>query len=1215
MKKITKLLFILTLVAVLASSAFAIASASTDTVSTFNQLYIGEYDQDSETYTGMAHVVFGIVSNTETEFGILIETEDSKVFKFPGKIIADSGKFGVAIYQLPEGNYKAFAYSGTDDNRIVGEGVYFTANKATYTLTFDTSKTAGIATPATQTIAQGTVAEEPTVVLPDSAPANSDVTWLTADGKVFDFDAVLTADTTAYATWCADEKIAEKAWNITGLFGNSTLVDLSDGSSITMEFDVLDCNMGNANYNNYVWIVNSTTYTKWAGYYFGVYGNWALGGGYPAKYLTQNNLTGEGVETSLNCSPTTMYVKGKSTRITYTAPTANTTGSIICYNKAIGATEWTETWSATNLTLANVQDTSKVFMGIDWEGTHSLKVNNLRMYVNDGEYDLPCYSQNASNFTEYVPEYTVTFMNGKSVFTTESVLEGNTVSAPDISSLTAPLGGIYTWVDANGKEFDFDTPIEADTTIYTKAIADPQVKKNTYSINVTSSTSTLQLMTSVPVDLSAGDKLYVELDVTYSSLRNWHNCNVGFGFWQYLPEYGTTKGGINLSGFHDIVYYNNPIHWHQGNTGNYAGTYQHGDHAGANPTLSGEYNPAVIFADGKTVRMVYTAPTDTTNGSMLIYNKDIGADDSTYTLICSATDIVKASAVTTTSTYAGLNFYTFNSGISMTMTNYHVYTEAYGDIPALFDYNNDGTEFVKVVPEYTVTYMNGTSTFSTETLQEGSLATAPDTSALTAPLGGIYAWTDANGDVFDFETSIEANTTLYLKGIADPAVKSASYRLTAESISWSATLGTSVAMDLSAGDTATLEFDVLEGLPNANYDAGLYLWQYMPNPNADNGYFGGFHDNFFYGNSAYASTSPNYGGLWKTEDFGTSGYTFGEKFRPHEIFATGNSVKMVYTAPTADTTGSIIIYTKAIDAEDSAYVEQASIRNLTPAMVCATNTTYFGFVFRQSAGQGNNLDMTVTNWHIYTADGDVPAMYDYNQMVVTEIIDEEDDDEPAGSYAGEDTIGNTYAIGYTEEATKASGWFGNNSEIDLVGDEVLTMEFEVLAAGNKWQNANSGFVVCDIDPTTQSTSPQNFSSKVCLYGNWAFDTQTYENRTAHNNGPTGTVSGIWDPYTDVAAGDWIKVEYKAYTSDSSKGYLRVYTKNGSNGTYVMSCSIEDITNEIRDNVRLVWYVDSGNSGKNFTHTITNYRMYTSKGQTLTATDSWGGNHEVTVTVA
>ena len=1141
MKKLAKLFLLLSLVAVLASSLCVIASASTDTVTTFNQLYIGDYEQDSDKYTGMAHVVFGTVSNTETEFGILIETADGKTYKFPGRVIADSGKFGVAIYQLPEGNYKASAYSGTDDNRIVGEPASFTANKATYTLSFDVSKTAGVTAPSVQTIAQGTAGDMPTVAIPASAPANSDVTWVTADGKLFDFDAVLTADTTAYATWCADKKIAEKTWDITGLFGNSTLVDLSDGSSISMEFDVLDCNMGAANYNNYVWIVNSTTYTKWAGYYFGVYGNWALGEGFPVKYLVQNNLSKDGVVLSNNCSPTTMYVKGRSTKITYTAPTESTTGSIIGYNKAIGDTEWTETWSATNLTLANVQDTSKVFMGIDWEGSHSLRVNNLRMYVNDGEYDLPVYSQNASHFTEYIPEYTVTYKNGSTTYSTETVLEGNTATAPDISALTAPLGGIYTWADANGKVFDFDTAIEKDTTIYLKAIADPEVRENTYNVTVTKSTGGVHLMTSVGMDLSAGDTIYLELDVVSSSIRNWHNTYGGFAFWQYLPDHNSSIGGTsNLSGFHDTAYVNNPIHWYQGNTGNYPGTYSHGDHSGANPTLSGEMNPAVIFATGKTVRMAYTAPTDTTNGSIYVYNKDVGADDSTYTLISSVTDLVKASAVTNTSTYAGMVFYTSQSDLSFSFTNYHVYTESYGDIPAMFDYKN-ADEITKVVPEYTVTYMKDGSTVSSETVQEGNLATAPDMSSYTAPLGGVNAWVDANGNVFDFETSIEKDTTLYFKAIADPAVKDSWLRLTAISNSWSNTLGTSVGMDLSDGSTATMEFDVVEGLPNANVDAGVYLWQYLPTYGSENGYFGGFHDNYFYGNSAYATNSPNYPGLWKTEDYTTTGYTFGEKFRPHEIFATGKTVKAVYTAPTADVTGSIIIYTKAIGAEDSAYAEQASIRGLTTAMAVQTSTTYMGFSFRQSANLGDHLDMTIANYHIYTADGDVPAMFDHNNMVVTNM-------------KGDNTV---YSV-TTPSASSTAGFAGVSDQTIAYGNS-LVYEFKVVESnlsvqdvnsdGDTSDNANVGYVGFGLHSGTVSNWP----------GKMIFTNGAYSGITNNSFGGTPDYSSSQHWWQLLQTGASVKVVYTRISSASaSDGTFVIYRKLEGEADYTQWAAVRDL---------------------------------------------------------
>ena len=131
MKKISKILFVVMALA-LAISAFAVSASAEDTVVTNSQLYIGEYT--SSTHSGMAHIVFGTVSNADVEYGVIIEDAAGLRFKFPGKAIGANGKYGIAIYDLPEGTYKAQAYTGADDARTLGAQTTFTMGKATYTV-------------------------------------------------------------------------------------------------------------------------------------------------------------------------------------------------------------------------------------------------------------------------------------------------------------------------------------------------------------------------------------------------------------------------------------------------------------------------------------------------------------------------------------------------------------------------------------------------------------------------------------------------------------------------------------------------------------------------------------------------------------------------------------------------------------------------------------------------------------------------------------------------------------------------------------------------------------------------------------------------------------------------------------------------------------------------------------------------------------------------
>lgn len=458
MRKLAKLFLLLSLVAVLASSLCVMASASTDTVTTFNQLYIGDYEQESDKYTGMAHVVFGTVSNTNTEFGILIETADGKTYKFPGRVIADSGKFGVAIYQLPEGNYKAFAYSGTDDNRIVGEPASFTANKATYTLSFDVSKTAGVTAPSVQTIAQGTAGDMPTVTIPASAPDGADVAWVTADGKQFDFDAVLTADTTVYAKWCASETTIKSTYTYTQpsdattgrtYLASATGADLSDGSSMTMEFDITKGFSASTNINIYFnafgWLpaadntdLSGTAYmgvgynpaytssaTQWQG--------WVdVTSGYGSSSITTASANNVGK----------LLAAGYTIKYVYTAPTTDTVGSMYIYRKTTGADDSTYVEIGNMLNIpyspfAEDFEQNNVNLGFGLydvnSSSYSGAITNVRIY---GE-DKVCLPITFTGFTDRwvkeAPSYTVSYdvsQVSKTAISAETVEEVRLPSLP-----------------------------------------------------------------------------------------------------------------------------------------------------------------------------------------------------------------------------------------------------------------------------------------------------------------------------------------------------------------------------------------------------------------------------------------------------------------------------------------------------------------------------------------------------------------------------------------------------------------------------------------------------------------------------------------------------------------------------------------------------------------------------------------------------------------
>ncbi len=943
MRKVIKLIFILAILTLVFSSiALTPASADSDIVSTFPQLYIGEYEQEDFAYSGVAHVIFATVSDPSVECGVLIErTVDgvTKTYKFIARTVANTGKFGIAIYDLPEeGSYKAMAYTGAGDNRTIGEKVVFSPNKPTYTLNFDVSATSGVTAPATQVVAQGTNAEVPNVTVPSSAPANSQVGWFTADGKAWDFDTIVTEDMTLSSKWVASDALNNSTWELTneGALGNAVGVDLSDGSTLFMEFDVISSTISSANYNYYLWTRNDTSWGTWSNYH-APYGNYAYYSPWSTKWtaagVTDTSATGAVKSDGNNIL--TMLAPNQRVRVSYTAPTASTTGSYYWEVKAANATEYTTLWSVTGLTLDHVRDTSNVFMGFQMaKASNVLIFNNFRMYVNEDGYNLPAFSNKAGALNVWVPSYTVSY---------------------DVSQVSK-------------------TAVEA------------------------------------------------------------------------------------------------------------------------------------------------------------------------------------------------------------------------------------------------------------QTVKEGYNATAPVVTPVATPVNAVLGWFDEDGNKFDFTTSIEEDITLTARWIADETMYNKVYDIV--SLGSSAFFGSSTRTDLTGGKTLSMEFDILSSkISSSNYNMSYWLKYYTNTADVNTATtkelssVSGQHTSQMYGNYAYYSP-------WQTKftanGLKTSGLTQGEGSNPVSYYAAGQTFKWVYKAPITQAdgkgaTGYMKMYVKPIGADDSAYTCVGSIEGLVSTGSTSTSHVHpnsvTDAVMATDLRNMTSNKMVVTKVRIFGDDGvSLPWHWDTTTCNFVDVTAD----------WGADTSDKTYAIGYTEGTTSARGWFGSVAGVDLVGDETLTMEFKVLQAGNKWQNTHAGFAVVDVDPTSVTTNPLEWSAndRISIDGNWAFNTSSYEGRTAvKRGGGDGSYiggTGIWDPYTDIAAGDWVKVVYKPYVSDTNKGYLRVYTRAGDSGEYTFNVSVEDISTVMNNGVRLLWYTydGTGSSGTNFTHTITNYRVYCSNpNKVVYKAAGFGGNHAVTVTTA
>ncbi len=125
MKKFIVSLMILAFV--ICAGGISVVSAET-TVTTFDELYVGEYT--TATHDGLAHIIFAQVSDSSNGYGVLVEDKTGAQRLFEGKSIGAEGKFGIALYNVPEGSYTVRAYVGSGSQRVFGNEVPFTVGGA-----------------------------------------------------------------------------------------------------------------------------------------------------------------------------------------------------------------------------------------------------------------------------------------------------------------------------------------------------------------------------------------------------------------------------------------------------------------------------------------------------------------------------------------------------------------------------------------------------------------------------------------------------------------------------------------------------------------------------------------------------------------------------------------------------------------------------------------------------------------------------------------------------------------------------------------------------------------------------------------------------------------------------------------------------------------------------------------------------------------------------
>lgn len=342
MKKLSTVLLIVMVLA-LAITAFGITAGAEATATTNSSLYIGEYETSS--HSGLAHIVFGTVSDASVEYGIIITQEDGKQFKFPGKNIGSSGKFGVAIYNLPEGKYTACAYSGSDDNRITGEPTAFEEGVSTYTVTLDYNGATGY-DESEVLVAQGAQFEAPDMTNVSLAGANF-VKWVDENGDEYDFTKVVDKNVTLSAIYESKYGMdMPMVYTTTGaqFFGVNQNVNVGFGGTAVWQFDVLAYE--NASQAIRMVVGSATAASGNAMQYKPAFGEAASVMGFTAA----NGQDWYGGDYGKSGNKSTVFSAGKTYRLEYIAPTAQYAkdGSFklyVCDTANVGTAN--ETWDNT----------------------------------------------------------------------------------------------------------------------------------------------------------------------------------------------------------------------------------------------------------------------------------------------------------------------------------------------------------------------------------------------------------------------------------------------------------------------------------------------------------------------------------------------------------------------------------------------------------------------------------------------------------------------------------------------------------------------------------------------------------------------------------------------------------------------------------------------------------------------------------------------------
>lgn len=342
-----------------------------------------------------------------------------------------------------------------------------------------------------------------------------------------------------------------------------------------------------------------------------------------------------------------------------------------------------------------------------------------------------------------------------------------------------------------------------------------------------------------------------------------------------------------------------------------------------------------------------------------------------------------------------------------------------------------------------------------------------------------------------------------------------------------ATTGAGKTIALTSGETVEMEFTVDKTMSvESGFSAHPQGWYFD---------FGiATYDGVNFKSVGSVFTRSGYGGAW----FDSNNKRF-DTFTPSAMFVEGNRLKVTYKPYYSDEDkGTLTVSVRDVFDASSDYEVLIAVTGLS-ATQAPTNAGIY-----MSAGW--KLSVDVKDYTIKTSSGtDLGIGYANGSMRVAKK-------------------GSEPEVTYNVALTDVSSYFGSSKGVDLSDGEILVMEYDIYSATLSNNNYEMGFSVATglNSLTTGNRITDDASYCLSLFGNpvgvsnesvYAYirSKGNAEMTAKFNDGDitlNGTepfadsFTGIVNPYTLFASGKTLKIEYKPYVSESSKGSLTVYAK-------------------------------------------------------------------------